>query len=91
MIENMIVVGGLVWDEWNREHIEKHNVTTGEVEEVCHGTYKVKRSFRKRIQMSGKTKNGKKLVIILSPEDRNFHVYGNGIYYPVTAFNEGDL
>lgn len=24
----------LIWDEWNREHIKKHKVTVGEVEEA---------------------------------------------------------
>lgn len=41
--------------------------------------------------MSGKTRNGKKLTIILSPEDRNLNIYGEGIYYPITAFEEVDL
>ena len=84
-------VKGLVWDDWNKEHLSSHKITIEEVEEVCHGKYKVIKSYRRRIQMSGKTKNGKKLTIILSPEDRNFKVYGEGIYYLITAFEEVDL
>ena len=64
----MIVVRGFVWDDWNKEHLYKHGVTIKEVEEVCHGEYKVIKSYRKRIQMLGKTRNGKTLTIILSPE-----------------------
>ncbi|MBI5620625.1 hypothetical protein HY949_02530 [Candidatus Gottesmanbacteria bacterium] len=84
----MIVVRGLVWDDWNKEHIYRHGVTVDEVEEVCHGTYRVIESFRKRIQMLGKTKSGKTLIIVLSPEDRNLKAYRKGVYYPVTAFEE---
>lgn len=85
------MVHGLVWDDWNRKHLASHQVTIEDVEEVCHGKYKAITSYRKRIQMSGKTKNGKKLTIILSPEDRNFNIYGEGIYYPITAFEEVDV
>lgn len=86
-----MMVKVLVWDDWNREHLDNHKVTIEEVEEVCHGKYKVIKSYRKRIQMSGKTKNGRKLTIIFSPEDRNFKIYGEGIYYLITAFEEVDL
>jgi uncharacterized DUF497 family protein len=82
----MIVVKSLVWDEWNRKHLSKHNILPEEVEEVCQGEYEAIESFRKRIELFGKTKSGRKLVIILPPEDRDLRVYGKGIYYPVTAF-----
>lgn len=81
-------VNGLIWDDWNKKHIFAHDVTLEEVEEVCHGKHKVKKSYRKRMQMSGITKAGRKLTIILSPEDRNLVVYGKGKYYPITSFEE---
>jgi len=28
----MLSVEGLIWDEWNKDHIAKHNVTPEEVE-----------------------------------------------------------
>ena len=84
----MIVVKELIWDEWNREHLARHEVSKEEVEEVCHGKYKAKASYRKRIQLSGETKNGRRLTIILSPEGRNLEKYEEGIYYPITAFEE---
>ena len=87
----MIVVRGLVWDDWNKEHICKHGVTIREVDEVCHGKHQTRESYRRRIHMSGKTRSGKKLIIILSPEDRNLKVYEKGIYYPITAFEEVDI
>lgn len=87
----MIVVHGLVWDDWNKNHLDIHGISIEEVEEVCHGKYDVIESYRKRLQVLGKTKNGKTLTIILSPEDRKLKAYGKGIYYPITAFEEVNL
>ena len=84
----MIEIKELIWDDWNREHIGKHEITPEEVEEICNGKHEEIESYRNRIQLSGTTNKGKKLTIILSPEDRNLRKYGNGIYYPVTAFEE---
>ena len=82
------MVRGLVWDEWNREHIARHGVTQGEVEEICHGKHIAIKSYRKRIQLSGKTKRDRAITVILSPEDRELKLYEGGVYYPVTAFEE---
>lgn len=30
-------IGRLVWDDWNRDHIAKHDVTPAELEEVVAG------------------------------------------------------
>ncbi len=84
----MTVVKGLIWDDWNKEHIARHGISSEEVEEVCHGKYETIESYRKRILVLGKTKAGKLLAVALSPEDRNLKEYGNGIYYPVTAFEK---
>ena len=85
----MIVVKGLIWDDWNKEHIAQHGVSPEEVEEICHGNYDVVESYRKRILVVGKTKKARLLAIVLSPEDKNLHLYGNDIYYPITAFEKG--
>lgn len=84
----MIVVNELIWDDWNRNHIAEHNVSLEEVEEVCHGEFRAIESYRKRLQLIGKTKKGRELIIILSPEDRDLKTYGSGVYYPITAFEE---
>lgn len=84
----MIAITGLVWDEWNREHISRHGISPEEVEEVCHGKHKITESYRKRFLIVGKTIKGKKLAVVLSPEDRNLKYYGNGIYYVITAFEK---
>lgn len=84
----MVVVSGLIWDDWNREHIARHRVTVEEVEEVCHGKYKVVESYRKRLLLLGKTSKGRLLAIVLSPEDRDLRLYEGNLYYPITAFEK---
>lgn len=84
----MVVVNGLIWDEWNRKHITQHGVTPDEVEEVCHGEHKTYKTYRKRVEIEGKTKTRRKIKIILSPESRNLKPYKSGIFYPITAFEK---
>lgn len=84
----MVVVNGLVWDEWNRKHLARHNISPEEVEEICHRKNKIIDSYRRRIMIIGTTKAGRKLAVVLSPEDKNLQPYGNGIYYVITAFEK---
>ena len=56
----------LVWDNWNKKHIEKHSVTTTEVEEVYKSPVAIKQSYLGRTMVFGKTKNGRFLTIVLS-------------------------
>lgn len=84
----MTVVNSLIWDDWNREHLTRHHISPEEVEEICHGKHLTVESYRRRILIMGKTKAGKGLSIVLSPENPNLKPYGHGIYYVVTAFEK---
>jgi uncharacterized DUF497 family protein len=86
-----IFIKGLIWDDWNKEHIAKHGIDPTEVEEVCHGKVKTSESYRKRILILGITRKGRELAIVLSPEDRNLTVYGEGVYYLITAFDKKEV
>lgn len=86
--KSMLTVNSLVWDDWNRKHIAKHEITVEEVEEVCHGKYKTIKSYRKRFMLLGKTKRGRKLAVVLSPEDRDSKIYGKGIYYLISSYEK---
>jgi uncharacterized DUF497 family protein len=68
----------LIWEEWNVEHIARHDVRPQEVEEVCHGQFVASATYGGRLRLIGRTANGRMLTIILAPE-------GEGNYYPVTA------
>lgn len=83
-----IKIKGFIWDGWNKEHIAKHDVTVAEVEEACHAKPEIVDSYRKRLLLFGKTKNGRMLAVVLSPEDRNFQPYPKGIFYVITAFEK---
>lgn len=84
----MIVVTGLIWDEWNRKHLAAHGILPSEVEEVCHSTYQVVESYRNRLLLIGETKRNRKLAVVLSPQDRNLVFYKKGVYYVITAFEK---
>ena len=84
----MVIIKGLIWDDWNKAHITRHGISPEEVEEICQGKYEVIESYRKRILVIGKTKKGKSLALVLSPEDRDLQPFGYGLYYPITAFEK---
>ena len=70
---------GLLWDEWNEEHIARHHVTPTEVEDVTFGAPWVLRARgRDTWAHYGQTDAGRYLLVILAQR-------GAGWYYPVTA------
>lgn len=72
-----IIIKQLIWDEYNLEHIKKHEVTVAEVENIA-----------KNIPAHKKAKKGRYLIIgrvgtrILSVV---INKIGLGTYYPVSA------
>lgn len=69
-------MGKLIWNEWNRNHIKKHNVTVDEVEEV----YKNKKfdldSYLDRKKLYGLSNNGRMMIIVVSKENnKNVYVF----------------
>src|SRR6266581_2449668 len=72
-------IRGLLWDDANVEHIARHHVTPGEVEEVCAEEETLyTRIGRRRCQAIGQTGAGRYLAVFLD------HL-GRGNYYPVTV------
>jgi len=55
----------LVWDDWNLEHIQKHDVTPGEVEEVVEPTAHYVTSYKNRVMVTGQTLNGRFLTVVI--------------------------
>ena len=68
----------LIWDEWNIEHIKKHEVNAIEVEEACGQPINSFKSYQNRLIILGKTKSGRLLTLVLMKKNK-------GIYYLVTA------
>ena len=67
----MVVIAGLIWNEANREHIKRHRVKDGEVEEVCQGKYENQPTYGSRIMIFGKTKKGRKLTVVLIEKENH--------------------
>lgn len=57
----------LAWDDWNRGHIAKHDVTPAEVEEIVEGDPISRETYRRRVQLIGPTSLGRMLSIIVGP------------------------
>lgn len=73
-----IKIDSLIWNDWNINHIIKHNVIREEVDEVCQSDPIFLQGHSGRILAVGKTQKGRFITIALDPE-------GNNSYYPVTA------
>lgn len=74
----MVKVRTLIWDDWNRSHIKKHNVSEQEVEEVCKGTHKQQPTYNQRHLIFGRTNKRRRLTVVLAKERKE-------TYYVVTA------
>ncbi|MDO8638762.1 MAG: BrnT family toxin [Candidatus Daviesbacteria bacterium] len=73
-----MIIRRLIWDEWNIEHIARHNVEPEEVEEVCKSKNLFNKWKNKTYRVIGQTEDGRYLTIFLAPR------IGQS-YYPVTA------
>ena len=67
----MIQIVQLIWDDWNVEHIARHNVTPEEVEQACLGEIMVLDGKKGRLVVSGLTVDGRLLAIVLDPEPQD--------------------
>jgi uncharacterized DUF497 family protein len=52
---NSVIISGFDWDDGNIPHIERHEFTPEEVEEVFAGDHKVRRTGQKRYIALGRT------------------------------------
>lgn len=68
-------IDGLVWDDWNLEHIAKHAVSKDEVEEAITGESIFRASYKNRIAVTGPTQVGRMLTIIIGESPRQAHLY----------------
>jgi uncharacterized protein len=76
----IIVIKQLIWNEWNIAHIARHEVVPEEVEEVFHGLYVARETYRERFLVVGQTQKGRILTIVLAQDSEE------ETYYPITAF-----
>lgn len=72
-----IVVKQLVWDDANKEHIKKHNVSKEQVEEVGKNQLAHKKGHSGRYIIVGRS--GTRILSVIIRRIKA------GIYYPITA------
>ncbi len=73
-----MLIKNLIWDEWNIEHIARHDVKPEETEQACTGKYLARRGREGTYTVIGQTQSGRYLTMILAPR-------GSGSFYPITA------
>ncbi|MGH2559378.1 MAG: hypothetical protein ACRDJH_09955, partial [Thermomicrobiales bacterium] len=60
-------IDGVVWDEWNLDHIVKHGVSRAEVEEVIDLGPVFQQAYKGRALAIGPTQSGRVLAVVLGP------------------------
>lgn len=80
----MLRIRVLLWDEWNEQHIARHNVEPEEVEEVAFGRVSLAVKIRRgRYRITGQAESGRYLTIFVDRVDSE-------VFYPVTARDSTD-
>jgi len=59
-----VVVSGFEWDDDNISHIERHEFSPEEVEEVFVGNHKIRRTGQKRYIALGETLDGRLAFVV---------------------------
>jgi uncharacterized DUF497 family protein len=59
-----VLISGFEWDDDNIFHIERHEFTSEEVEEVFGGDHKIRRTRQKRYIALGETLDGRLAFIV---------------------------
>lgn len=78
-----MVIAGFDWDDHNVRHIERHQFTPEEVEEVFAGDYKVRRTRQKLYIALGKSLDGRLSFVV-------FRRLSRGLVRVVTARDMDD-
>jgi uncharacterized DUF497 family protein len=73
-----VVISGFDWDDDNVLHIERHQFTPEEVEEVFGGGYKVRRTRQRLYVALGETMDGRLALVV-------FRRLSKGLIRVVTA------
>jgi uncharacterized DUF497 family protein len=62
--DEVVIISGFEWDDDNVSHIERHQFTPEEVEEVFAGDYQVRRARQKLYLALGETLDGRLAFIV---------------------------
>jgi hypothetical protein len=76
-----VVISGFDWDHENILHIERHQFSPEEVEEVFAGRYKVRRTRQRLYIGLGETLDGRLAIVVFSPPVKGCDPSGHGPRY----------
>ena len=74
-----MIIGQLLWDDENIEHIARHRVNPEEVEDICFGLHISGKESGQRYILSGQTASGRYLNVVVER-------VGKGLFRTITAF-----
>lgn len=74
-MERHVYIARLVWDEWNLDHIAKHDVLSQEVEEVVVSDHVERETYKGRLQLIGTTATGRTVSVVIGPVPGHPDVY----------------
>jgi len=69
-----IKLAQLVWDDWNKEHIKKHNITVSEVEEAVVSLLAHRMGHSGKIILIGRSGNRLIAMIMAHKEDNKYYI-----------------
>jgi len=75
-----VIINAFIWDDFNIQHIAKHQISPNEVEEVLNRPYIITKEERKRHTIYGITLNNRMIIVVIESRD-------NDNYYPITAYD----
>ena len=78
-LRHIVKIDSLEWDEENIGHIARHGVEPDEVEDICYGINITRRCGKSRYIISGQTKAGRYLNIVVE-------VVSRAQFRPITAY-----
>ncbi len=65
----------LIWDDWNSEHIKKHEVTKAEVNRALSQKVKARKGKQGRLIVFGKTKTGRMLALVIKKRNKGYYIF----------------
>ncbi|MDQ3655170.1 MAG: BrnT family toxin [Chloroflexota bacterium] len=68
-------IDALEWDDWNRDHIAKHDVSPEEVEEMLATAPVFRRTYKQRFQLLGPTLAGRMLSVIVGANPERHAIF----------------
>ena len=75
-----LLVSSLFWDDWNLNHIQKHEITPSQAEEVVMGEPLIFSTYKNRLLLIGPDQTGRVLCVVMGQVPESV-----GVWYVFSA------